>query len=133
MAYSKQTWDTTSYVNPTRMNHIENGIAGVEDTLSNNKNVFSIASTHGTPTAQFTGNDYAQTLYCELTLTSDVSRYTNIATISPAPKNLTVLTGGVYTYSGWTPFYIQCSNGNIQSNMNLTSGTTIRFSGVFLN
>lgn len=26
MAYSKQTWDTTSYVNPTRMNHIENGI-----------------------------------------------------------------------------------------------------------
>ena len=27
MAYSKQTWDTTSYVNPTRMNHIEQGIA----------------------------------------------------------------------------------------------------------
>lgn len=26
MAYSKQTWDTTSYVNPTRMNHIEVGI-----------------------------------------------------------------------------------------------------------
>ena len=30
MAYSKQTWDTTSYVNPTRMNHIEDGIEGVE-------------------------------------------------------------------------------------------------------
>lgn len=26
MAYSKQTWDTTSYVNPTRMNHIEQGV-----------------------------------------------------------------------------------------------------------
>ena len=26
MAYSKQTWDTTSFVNPTRMNHIEQGI-----------------------------------------------------------------------------------------------------------
>lgn len=26
MAYTKQTWDTTSYVNPTRMNHIEDGI-----------------------------------------------------------------------------------------------------------
>lgn len=26
MAYEKQTWDTNSYVNPTRMNHIENGI-----------------------------------------------------------------------------------------------------------
>ncbi|MBQ5565864.1 MAG: hypothetical protein IIT42_03355 [Clostridia bacterium] len=26
MEYNKQTWDTTSYVNPTRMNHIEDGI-----------------------------------------------------------------------------------------------------------
>lgn len=31
MAYSKQTWDTTSYVNPTRMNHIEEGIEGVDN------------------------------------------------------------------------------------------------------
>jgi len=30
MAYSKQTWDTTSYVNPTRMNHIEDGIANAD-------------------------------------------------------------------------------------------------------
>lgn len=31
MAYSKQTWDATSYVTPTRMNHIEDGIKAVED------------------------------------------------------------------------------------------------------
>ena len=31
MAYSKQTWDTTSYVNPTRMNHIEDGIYDVDN------------------------------------------------------------------------------------------------------
>ena len=30
MAYSKQTWDTTSYVNPTRMNHIEDGIEAAD-------------------------------------------------------------------------------------------------------
>ena len=30
MAYTKQTWDTTSVFNPTRMNHIEDGIDGVE-------------------------------------------------------------------------------------------------------
>ena len=32
MAYDKQVWDSTSYVTPTRMNHIEDGIesAGVE-------------------------------------------------------------------------------------------------------
>ena len=28
MSYVKQTWDTTSYVTPTRMNYIENGIEG---------------------------------------------------------------------------------------------------------
>lgn len=31
MAYTKQTWDTTSYVNPTRMNHIEDGIKAVDN------------------------------------------------------------------------------------------------------
>jgi len=35
MAYSKQTWDTSSYVNPTRMNHIEEGIEEVSDSLDN--------------------------------------------------------------------------------------------------
>ena len=37
MAYSKQTWDTTSYVNPTRMNHIEDGIyaSSLSETVSN--------------------------------------------------------------------------------------------------
>ena len=35
MAYSKQTWDTTSYVNPTRMNHIEDGIDGIPEIISN--------------------------------------------------------------------------------------------------
>lgn len=35
MAYTKQTWDTTSYVNPTRMNHIEDGIRGAVDWDSN--------------------------------------------------------------------------------------------------
>lgn len=33
MAYSKQTWDTASYVNPTRMNHIEQGIYDVEQSI----------------------------------------------------------------------------------------------------
>ncbi len=34
MAYSKQTWDTSSYVNPTRMNHIEDGVKEASDRLS---------------------------------------------------------------------------------------------------
>ena len=39
MAYSKQTWDTTSYVNPTRMNHIEDGIASVDAVSSGNATI----------------------------------------------------------------------------------------------
>lgn len=44
MSYSKQTWDTTSYVNPTRMNHIESGIADdcvqkTGDTMTGNLNI----------------------------------------------------------------------------------------------
>lgn len=31
MAYTEQIWDTTSYVNPTRMNHIEDGIKTAND------------------------------------------------------------------------------------------------------
>ena len=38
MAYSKQTWDTSSYVNPTRMNHIEDGI----------ESAFAIIEAHNT-------------------------------------------------------------------------------------
>lgn len=36
MAYSKQTWDTTSYVNPTRMNHIEEGIYDASTNIADN-------------------------------------------------------------------------------------------------
>ena len=37
MAYSKQTWDTTSYVNPTRMNHIEDGIEANSTEITQSK------------------------------------------------------------------------------------------------
>lgn len=33
MAYEKQTWNTNSFVNPTRMNHIENGIQANSDNI----------------------------------------------------------------------------------------------------
>ena len=33
MSYSKQTWDTNSYVNPTRMNHMEDGIKANSDAI----------------------------------------------------------------------------------------------------
>ena len=42
MAYSKQTWDTNSYVNPTRMNHIEDGIEAVDTKIS--ENGYTVAS-----------------------------------------------------------------------------------------
>ena len=47
MAYSKQTWDTTSYVNPTRMNHMEDGIESAD--FSNGGSI--------TGTLNITGNE----------------------------------------------------------------------------
>ena len=41
MAYSKQTWDTTSYVNPTRMNHIEQGIYDAQETADSKSNLIT--------------------------------------------------------------------------------------------
>ena len=35
-AYTKQTWDTTSVFNPTRMNHIEEGIYGASTNIADN-------------------------------------------------------------------------------------------------
>lgn len=35
-AYTKQTWDTTSIFNPTRMNHIEEGIYGASTNIVDN-------------------------------------------------------------------------------------------------
>lgn len=48
--YEKQEWDTTSYVNPTRMNHIENGIddAVPKSTENYQMGTFYIAGTQVT-------------------------------------------------------------------------------------
>ena len=48
MAYSKQTWDTTSYVNPTRMNHIEDGIADNSFESDSNANGYYMKFADGT-------------------------------------------------------------------------------------
>ena len=42
MAYSKQTWDTTSYVNPTRVNHIEDGIADLDNSIEPKGNMWAV-------------------------------------------------------------------------------------------
>ena len=60
--YSKQTWDTNSYVNPTRMNHIENGIKsnsdGVEQLNSdlNNRVLYGTVSDLNLENLSFSSN-----------------------------------------------------------------------------
>ena len=53
MAYSKQTWDTNSYVNPTRMNHIEQGIYDVSNLIK---------ETYADVTLTLTANTVSRTL-----------------------------------------------------------------------
>ena len=70
MAYSKQTWDTTSYVNPTRMNHIEDGIESASTAVENTRVVVSDrlssstgwSSTIAFPTGFTMSNTYVLTL-----------------------------------------------------------------------
>ena len=45
MSYSKQTWDTTSYVNPTRMNYIEQGIYDASPLVVSKSSVSSLPTT----------------------------------------------------------------------------------------
>lgn len=66
MAYSKQTWDTTSYVNPTRMNHIEDGIANAYDSIVVNRidqNVDVTANTTATTNVNWGNIDRNKVLY----------------------------------------------------------------------
>ncbi len=64
MAYSKQTWDTTSYVNPTRMNHIEDGIETAQNTadlaLSKTYSITTFPGENITKTITFSGKTYTR-------------------------------------------------------------------------
>lgn len=54
MAYSKQTWDASSYVNPTRMNHIEDGIsASVEKSDITNRTITGSTAPFTIPNNRF--------------------------------------------------------------------------------
>lgn len=91
MAYSKQTWDTTSYVNPTRMNHIEDGIATADltsgGTIVGN---LTVNAQNGTTSAEgrsrlLVGNDIASgtdgNSYGMLTLYAKNTRHINISAV----------------------------------------------------
>lgn len=100
MAYSKQTWDTTSYVNPTRMNHIEDGIEATDltsgGTIVGN---LTVNAQNGTTSAEgrsrlSVGNAIASgtdgNSYGMLTLFAKNTQHINISTVdSPtASRNI---------------------------------------------
>ena len=55
MAYDKQIWDTNSIFNPTRMNHIENGIESASPKISE----FNVTIGAGTGSEPFTYRGFA--------------------------------------------------------------------------
>jgi hypothetical protein len=71
MAYSKQTWDTTSYVNPTRMNHIEDGIEGAD--LTNH----GITIPNKTGTIALT-SDLVKETYADVSLTLTANQLSRV-------------------------------------------------------
>ena len=96
MSYSKQTWDTTSYFNPTRMNHIEDGIYAV-DTGKVDK-----VSGKGLSTNDYTTTDKNQvakisTLIVARTFESAV---TTLNANDNTEVNIPITTPSGYTYLG---------------------------------
>lgn len=100
MAYEKQQWDTTSFVNPTRMNHIEEGIkansdevASLNNDLANTKKDVSDLNSNLTQTNQSLGEYKFLPRYDAVigTMTSPSQEYTCgcncflIGTIKGAP------------------------------------------------
>ncbi len=61
LPYDKQTWDTTSYVNPTRMNHIEQGIKDLSDNYNKVSQTIMGSSSEKYPVLlSKSGNDSAE-------------------------------------------------------------------------
>ena len=88
MAYTKQTWDTTSIFNPTRMNHIEDGIA--EATTPTAEGISVTPNTTYTGTfvvrAYLFGRFFFITGYMQIS--AQVPNNTQIATINLNGKTL---------------------------------------------
>lgn len=115
MAYSKQTWDTTSYVNPTRMNHIEDGIesastatgteysSGVSvkekiDSLS----YYHVGDTFETGWLQWIGLVNSATRFeFYLVLPKAIGSDVNSITLTGSVSNLRVAGTQITSFTGW--------------------------------
>ena len=97
MAYSKQTWDTTSYVNPTRMNHIEGGIesASTATGTSYNNSTSGLAATNVQ-----SGIDElrANVVNVDARLISVMVIYDSTTGLFKLPNNITLKPGGQTCY-----------------------------------
>ena len=141
MAYNKQTWDTTSYVNPTRMNHIEDGIAEVEQEIDQkiaDVETISFASSVFADNSKIKVRRNGKVIKISFSgaqLSTNVSRYGTI--LSSLPWNsYGYSTGLVFAVNGntttQTSVYINDSSNNLQINDAITSGTELYGSLIYI-
>lgn len=108
MSYSKQTWDTTSYVNPTRMNHIEDGIKGNSDDISSLNSNLTHRDVEFTPQWSYANNLY----FCAY----------NFNSIIPSGYKLLCVSK---MYAGGGPVFCTCDNGQRLHIMATSNASTI--------
>lgn len=121
MAYSKQTWDTTSYVNPTRMNHIEDGIEGVDNRIDNIGNIDTIiAPTNSTTSSLYTLENYKAILFV---LCNSTGKQVYATTIIPKGliSNSIVTSTNVYATTSEADFTFTNSQINLTALANTYS------------
>ena len=108
MAYSKQTWDTTSYVNPTRMNHIEDGIKSVDNnslkvtqtpTSTSDNKAFRVLVSHNNSDTEENNTVQKAT---KLTVNAQSGALINYGAITANAQNGTARSGGTEGTVGTT-------------------------------
>lgn len=126
MAYSKQTWDTTSFVNPTRMNHIEEGIEDATKTYSGNFTAGSNVTIGSRNFWRKQGNFVFITVV--LSITANLSGGANIL----SNNDLTFVSNS-YLYArneDGTIRILTCRNHEIYTEFDIPSGTVLRIGQV---
>lgn len=90
MAYDKQTWDMQSHINPTRMNHIEDGIASAGN---------SVLATINLAGESKTAEWYLNSLYSEISSLNDVTICEGFVLWNGIVYRLSRVTSAEYTFA----------------------------------
>ena len=121
--YIKQIWDTTSYFNPTRMNHIEDGIYAVSDKVDN-LNADDIAYSSGVSAKDKIDTVNSKIQKKDFLNTSSLT-FNNIPQTCRGFLHLRGYSGNSQTNWTLTPFIVEAGSPAFDTPLNIGSSNRI--------